>query len=106
MRTMLSARGLIVAAALVGISAVGTTAALAQSGTTTPQAQQHRMRSGEDRSVGDRYTAALNLLLANSYTGVTSIAQDGNEFRATAWHNGQQVTVRVDPTTGSIQPLG
>jgi hypothetical protein len=55
---------------------------------------------------GQRYTHALNFLEANGYTGILSFSAEGQDFDATVWHDGKQVSVRLDPSTGAIQNRG
>ncbi len=52
---------------------------------------------------GTPFTNALNLLEAQGYTGITDFRAEGQQFTATAMHDGQRVSVLVDPTTQRIQ---
>src|SRR5579872_5038805 len=61
--------------------------------------------AGMDRS-GERYTHALNTLEADGYTGITNLAADGENFDATVWHDGHQIAVTLDPTTGAVRTRG
>jgi hypothetical protein len=76
----------------------------APAGSTTPSIKTTTAMQSERDS--DSYTQALNYLESNGYTGISNISRDGLAFDATAWHDGRQVTVMVDPSTHSIQPKG
>lgn len=54
---------------------------------------------------GASYTHTLNLLEANGYTGIENFAKHGQDFTATAIHNGKRVQVAVDPS-GQIRSQG
>jgi len=54
---------------------------------------------------GASYTHTLNLLEANGYTGIENFARNGQDFTATAIHNGKRVQVAVDPS-GQIRNQG
>lgn len=72
----------------------------------TPKAGRVAMHAARRHAEHDRDTAALNLLSANGYTGLTDFRADGLVFVAKAQHDGKPVTVMVDPDTGVIAPIG
>jgi hypothetical protein len=80
---------------------------------TPPSAAQARPTStasndqgaGMDRG-GDPYTHALNTLEADGYNGITNFAADSQNFDATAWHDGHQIAVTLDPATGAVHTRG
>ena len=88
---------LVGSAALALISGV----ALAQSA----NAPAHKTHHGA-YDAGDRYTDALNYLQTRGYLNVKDLTEDGNFFTARAWYDGREVSVRLDPSTGTIQVLG
>ncbi len=53
--------------------------------------------------MGDRDTAALNLLEAQGYGQIVQFRPDGQTFDATVTQNGKDLQLTVDPGTGQIQ---
>jgi hypothetical protein len=103
-----------IAAAVLSLALIpgGSIGALAQnSGSTTPPGKKEaaaamHQRHHED-AAGDRYTDALNILAASGYTGISNIAESGQNFTATA--NSPQnkpVSVTVDPASRTVTPNG
>jgi hypothetical protein len=78
----------------------------AQSGTAGKSpAMPHKTHHGA-YDAGDRYTDALNFLQTRGYLNVKDLTEDGSFFTAKAWYHDREVTVRLDPSTGTIQDLG
>lgn len=77
-----------------------------QSAAAAPKAAHAAAHFAQRPVRRDRDTAALNLLSANGYTGLTDFRADGIVFVAKAQHDGKPVTVMVDPDTGVIAPIG
>jgi hypothetical protein len=75
--------------------------ALAQSAKAPPHKTHHGAYDA-----GDRYTDALNYLETRGYLNVKDLTEDGSGFTAKAWHGDREVSVRVDPSAGTIQELG
>ncbi len=74
-----------------------------------PQAMHHKpmaARAGQSNAVGDRMTAALNLLEAKGYGGFSDFKRNGKDFTASVSQNGQHFTVTVDPDSGQITRQG
>jgi hypothetical protein len=88
--------GTVVFALMTGVS-------FAQSGASS--GAPHKTHHGAF-DAGDRYTDALNYLEAHGYFHATNLADDGDGFTATAWYDGRQVLVRLDPATGTIENRG
>jgi hypothetical protein len=74
-----------------------------------PHARHHQpmaARSTPSNALGDRMTAALNLLEAKGYGGFSDFKQNGKDFAATVNQNGQHFTVTVDPDSGQVTRQG
>src|SRR5690242_6598681 len=88
-----------------GALAQGTMPAGTAGSTMAPASMPQSQYGGSVDTVGLGYTDALNLLEANGYTGLENFTKSGQEFTASAIHQGKRVQVAVDPS-GHIRNAG
>ena len=96
-------------AAVLAASAGMAFAANAPAAAQPPAAAHHTpmvARPAQSNAVGDRMTAALNLLEAKGYGGFSDFKPSGKDFAATANENGRHFTVTVDPDSGQVTRQG
>src|SRR5262249_45935652 len=89
-----------------GLIAASIGPALAATPNYGPSAHPTRLNHATMDRANGRYTSALNDLEAHGYTGISNFSAEGQDFTATAWHNGKLVSVMLDPATGAITPRG
>jgi hypothetical protein len=81
-----------------------------QSSSPLQPSRQHEnqspYRAASVDPIGDRMTAALNLLGSDGYTGIETLTPQGQQFLATAKMNGRDVSVLVDPQTHQVTNRG
>ena len=97
-------RNILIGSVALALMTGGSLAQSATAGKST-SAVPHKTHHGA-YDAGDRYTDALNFLETRGYLNITGLTEDGNGFTAKAWYDGREVSVRLDPATGTIQNLG
>ena len=101
---------LIAAAVSLGAGAAMAATPNSVSGQISDQHRHHhRMAMSMARGAGStaaRETRALNLLEAQGYGSFTDFAPAGKDFTAKVTQNGHVSTMRIDPESGQVRPVG